>query len=97
LFDRRRVPRLAALSHQLAGDAVAGCVLGAAPGMADDLVGQCGDHPQPGVAGVDCLPLGVGDELRTGAEVDANASPGEVGKGAAPLGDAGRGVQGRTR
>lgn len=43
---------------------------------------------------MDCLSLGVGDELRTGAEVDANASPGELGKGAAPLGDAGGGVQG---
>src|ERR1700733_4655622 len=40
LFDRRRAPLLAALSHQFAGDAIAGCVLGAAPGMADDLVDQ---------------------------------------------------------
>jgi hypothetical protein len=42
---------------------------------------------------VDRLRLGVGDELRTGAEVDANAPPGEIRQGAA-LGDAGRVVQG---
>jgi hypothetical protein len=40
LFHRRRVPLLAALSRQFAGDGVAGCVLGAAPGMADDLIDQ---------------------------------------------------------